>query len=79
MVTIGSIRMRMPIRIMLLCVMIIGLLMSAVLPEAFRGARPRLCDLLREHQVGRTLFVLMMLGRGNGVDRETSGASLAGC
>ena len=54
-----------PIRIMLLCVMIVGLLMSAVLPEAFgeRGLIFAICFVTI--QVGRTIYVLMMLGRGN--------------
>ena len=55
----------MPIRIMLPCVMIVGLLMSAVLPEAFgeRGLIFAICYV--GIQIGRTVFVLMMLGRGN--------------
>jgi low temperature requirement protein LtrA len=55
----------MPNRIMLLSVMIVGLLMSAVLPEAFgeRGLIFAICFVTI--QIGRTLYVLVMLGRGN--------------
>lgn len=52
----------MPIRIMLLAVMMVGLLMSAALPEAFGdlGLVFALCYALI--QVGRTLTVLLYLG-----------------
>ena len=52
----------MPIRVMLLAVMMLGLLMSAALPEAFDelGLLFAICYSLI--QVGRTLYVLLYLG-----------------
>lgn len=52
----------MPIRIMLFAVMMIGLLMSSALPEAFeeRGLLFAICYV--SIQVGRTLYVLFVLG-----------------
>ncbi|HVY04806.1 MAG TPA: low temperature requirement protein A [Burkholderiales bacterium] len=55
----------MPVRIMLLVVMMAGLLMSAVLPEAFaeRGVIFVCCYV--GIQVGRTLYVLLILGKSH--------------
>ncbi len=55
----------MPIRIMLLMVMMVGLLMASVLPEAFgeRGVIFALC--YAGIQVGRTLFALLMVGKSH--------------
>lgn len=55
----------MPVRLLLFAVMALGLLMAASLPEAF-GARGLLFALSYVCiQVGRTVAVLLMLGRGH--------------
>lgn len=55
----------MPVRIMLLVLMMIGLLMSSVLPEAFgeRGMIFAICYV--SIQLGRTLYALAMVGKSH--------------
>lgn len=54
-----------PMRLMLFALMLVGLLMSSAIPEAYaeRGMVFALCYVAI--QVGRTLFVLLHLGRGH--------------
>lgn len=54
-----------PVRIMLLVVMMAGLLMSSVLPEAFGERAIVFASCYAGIQVGRTLYVLLILGKSH--------------
>ncbi|HEX4986054.1 MAG TPA: low temperature requirement protein A [Burkholderiales bacterium] len=60
----------MPIRVMLLAVMLVGLLMSSALPEAFEERGLVFACCYAGIQVGRTLYVLLALGGSHALTRN---------